>query len=124
MSDHANAAQYMPLGSFCVKKRKSSNLEALRHHNVIFEFGKLCLQFFIGVDFPRLKWHLTDVTSSIFSAAFLASSIVKSFNKNLGNTLLNQGAREAIKNTEKKGRVDVCYLELRMKSPVQRWQFE
>jgi len=67
-----------------------------------------------------LKWDITDVTSSIFSAAFLASSIVKSFNKNLGNTLLNQGAREAIKNTEKKGRVDARYLELRMKSPVQR----
>jgi hypothetical protein len=67
-----------------------------------------------------LKWHITDVTSSIFSAAFLASSIVKSFNKNLAITLLNQSIREATKNTEKKGRVDACYLELRMNSPVQR----
>ena len=81
----------MPLRSFCVKKRKFSNLEALRHHNVIFEFGKLCLQFLIGVIFPRLKWHLTDVTSSIFSAAFLASSIVKSFNKNLAQYTFKPG---------------------------------
>jgi hypothetical protein len=60
------------------------------------------LTVFYRGDFPRLKWHLTDVTSSIFSAAFLASSIVKSFNKNLGNTRLNQALGKLLKTQRKR----------------------
>jgi len=59
--------------------------------------------FYAG-DFPRLKRHVTDLTSSIFSAAFLAASICKEFLQKLAQIhFLSHGVDKLLKTKGKMG---------------------